>query len=169
MVLLLCLCPILCSNNLMFPKEENSAVHRSRLIYKCDNCGYSEDAGEPCIYRVSYKAESRWRLGAGSILDQFSTSWTMILWKTPPLVVTRTRSVKSVIKRAACFSRLTVMETKRWRWFSCAFIVNISGSDNLLCCLFEAFFISCDIALARNLHFFRWVCSTLTETPYCAY
>ena len=47
------------SNNLMRPKEERSAMHGSRLIYKCDNCDFLEDSGEHCVYKVSYKAESR--------------------------------------------------------------------------------------------------------------
>ena len=150
-----CLHLILYSNNLMFPKEENSGVHRSRLIYKCDNCGYMEDAGEPCIFRISYKAESRWKFVVWYILDQFLTWWTTILWKTLLSVVTRTKNVKSAMKRAACFSRLTVMETKRWRWFSCAFIVNISGLDNLLECLFQTKLRVLPIkCLVSNLHSF---------------
>ena len=43
----------------MRPKEESSAMHGSRLIYKCDNCDFLEDSGEHCVYKVSYKAESR--------------------------------------------------------------------------------------------------------------
>lgn len=165
-----CLHLILYSNNLMFPKEENSGVHRSRLIYKCDNCGYMEDAGEPCIFRISYKAESRWKFVVWFILDQFLTWWTTILWRTLLSVVTRTKSVKSAMKRAACFSRLTVMETKRWRWFSCAFIVNISGLDNLFECLFQTKLRVLPIkCLVSNRILLQWVCSTLIGTPSCTY
>lgn len=58
------------------------------------------------------------------------------------------------MKRAVCFSRLTVMETKRWRWFSCAFIVNISGLDNLLNYLFETNFKPSIKSLVQSLHSF---------------
>lgn len=41
-------------NNMLYPKEDKlgeNADGRSRLLYSCRNCGYTEEASDPKVYR----------------------------------------------------------------------------------------------------------------------
>ncbi|KAK8821832.1 hypothetical protein WA556_002277 [Blastocystis sp. ATCC 50177/Nand II] len=43
----------------MTVSEDVTNVHGARLCYKCNNCGFTEESSEPCVFKISYKAESR--------------------------------------------------------------------------------------------------------------
>ena len=49
-----------CSNNIMYAVEEADSIHGVRLVYKCKQCDFTEESTEPCVFKVSYKAESRY-------------------------------------------------------------------------------------------------------------
>ena len=55
----LALITLIASNNLMTVSEDVTNVHGARLCYKCNNCGFTEESSEPCVFKISYKAESR--------------------------------------------------------------------------------------------------------------
>lgn len=48
------------SNNIMQAVEEADSIHGVRLVYRCNQCDFTEESREPCVFKVSFKAESRW-------------------------------------------------------------------------------------------------------------
>lgn len=47
------------SNNLMVAGERVEAMGEPCLHYICNNCGFSQRCDQPCVYKISFKAESR--------------------------------------------------------------------------------------------------------------
>ena len=41
----------------MYAVEEADSIHGVRLVYKCKQCDFTEESTEPCVFKVSYKAE----------------------------------------------------------------------------------------------------------------
>lgn len=39
--------------------EEADSIHGVRLVYRCNQCDFTEESREPCVFKVSFKAESR--------------------------------------------------------------------------------------------------------------